>query len=80
MLEISCGLPFVISHIFGPDSQVAADRRVYHGRSTTDDFPLGVEKVNPNTNVGLGVPQAGTSSQIISLLANGKQEGHHQQT
>ena len=41
ILEISCGLPFVVSHIFGPKSQVAADRRVYHGPLTTGDFPRG---------------------------------------
>ena len=44
VLEILCGLPFVVSHIFGPDSQVATDRPLQYGPSTTGDFPPGVEK------------------------------------
>ena len=38
MLLVLHDLPFMVSHIFGPDPQVAVDHDIYHGLSTFGDL------------------------------------------
>ena len=45
MLLVLHDLPFMVSHIFGPDSQVAVDHGIYHGLSTYGDLLPGFRKV-----------------------------------
>ena len=45
MLLVLHDLPFMVSHIFGPNSQVASDHGIYHGLSTYGDLLPGGRKV-----------------------------------